>query len=177
MYLVIWFRSIPLWICVGGKGKNEKLIRPESTNAWDLQSIWYIRYLVYLLLQPASHLTCALQWQVSPYFLHLDWLWHPDICQGEHTHMNQHSNLCQRKKSADRSRNGKSFMAISILMTCRERRWPACWSLIVFSGPRPGLHTNSVVESLTLWHQPTFIHSFQAEVEHKSRLTWSICLF
>lgn len=31
-YLVIWFRSIPLWICVGGKGKNEKLIMCLCTN-------------------------------------------------------------------------------------------------------------------------------------------------
>lgn len=37
-------------------------------------------YHVYLLPLTAAYLTCALQWWISPYFLHLYWLWHPDIC-------------------------------------------------------------------------------------------------
>lgn len=107
-YLVIWFRSIPLWICVGGKGKSEKLIRSESTNATETYGIMYVLfiqniiYLVYLLPRTAAHLTCALQWWISPYFLHLYWLWHPDIYKKEDNFI-WLTSLCQRK-SADRSR-------------------------------------------------------------------------
>lgn len=31
-YLVIWFRSIPLWLCVGGKGKSDKSHLEHSSH-------------------------------------------------------------------------------------------------------------------------------------------------
>lgn len=66
-----------------------------------------------------------------------------------HTHESALKSVSE-KKSADRSRNGKSFMAISILMTRRERSWPACWSPIVFQ------HCGGITHTLT----PAHIHSF-----------------
>lgn len=171
MYLVIWFRSIPLWICVGGKGKSEKLIRHESTNTYTTKTyvIMYVQLfiqniicLVYLLPLTAAHLTCALQWWVSPYFLHL---WHPDICKRKtRIWTSWLFNLCQRK-SADRSRiveiheagnhnlddeRGKTMARVLISVGFQ-----------VFSGHRLGLHTVSKqCGGITHTVNPTHIHSF-----------------
>lgn len=164
-YLVIRFRSIPFWICVGGERKKwETHVLKWQETLYFTRASACATYLFLLL----NFLTSALHRWVDPDLLHLSWLWHSDICDEKDM---QNLLMSVRLCGKNLSRQGGDCEA--------QGGWWSSW----WHQGKEDFHNTGVLghrtytlyaESSATRVQPTAIHFFQAQ--SAKLVGWPRCL-